>query len=69
MFDFLKPPDLRQYLDNGKVFCPNRSCDVEIDTCAGCRWMQEIYQNAKQPFVRCDPRPWPLEYLRSPGSL
>ena len=69
MFEFLKAPDFRQYIDQGTVSCPNRNGDVEVDLCAGCRWMQEIDRDAKQPFVRCDPPPWPLDYLRSPGSL
>ena len=68
MFDFLRAPDLKHFIDDGKVYCPSRNADVELDACAACRWLQHIEQNGKTPFVDCDPRPWPFEYRAEKGS-
>lgn len=46
----------RRLIDRGRVACPIRGSDAEIDVCAGCRWMLEIDENAALPFVRCAPR-------------
>lgn len=42
-------------IDNGRVGCPVRNCDVEVDICAGCRWLKQIDEKADIPFVRCRP--------------
>jgi len=49
----------RHYIDRGRVNCPLRGGDVETDACAGCRWLEEIQEEGKLPFVRCRP-PAPL---------
>ena len=59
MFNFLRSRIDQQYIDGGRVYCPSRSCDVEVDVCAGCRWMLDIDSDARLPFVRCEP-PAPL---------
>ena len=62
MFDFLRTQEPRQFIDGGRVYCPNRSADVEFDVCFGCRWMEQIDQDAELPFVRCEPQPRALIY-------
>jgi hypothetical protein len=47
--------DPRRYIDAGRVNCPLRCTDVEADVCAGCRWLQEIHEEGKLPYVRCSP--------------
>ena len=52
----------KQFIDNGKVYCPRRGHDVECDVCLGCQYRAEFRQEATPPFVLCDVEPvrvWP----------
>lgn len=60
MFAFLKNAPERHFMDGGRVPCPRQGRDVEVDVCAGCRWLDRIDVNAKLPFVRCSPPAEPL---------
>ena len=51
-------------IDEGKVYCPLRSRDVEFDLCAGCRWTTSIDLTAKAPVVRCRPDTMPQWLVR-----
>ena len=55
MFALLKSSPDRHYVDGGRVPCPRQGCDVEVDVCAGCRWLDRIDLDAKLPYVRCSP--------------
>ena len=55
MFILFRPRAERRYIDAGRVGCPLRARDAEVDTCAGCRWLVEIDTTAATPFVRCEP--------------
>lgn len=59
---FFRHPSDEHFIDNGHVYCPVRSQDVEFDVCAGCRWMTRVDLKAKHPVVRCRP-------TREPGWL
>jgi hypothetical protein len=43
-----------RYIELGRVQCPRAGCDVDLDACYGCRFMQEVSERAI-PFVRCNP--------------
>ena len=46
--------EIRRPVDNGRVRCPNRDMDVEIDICAGCASMTEMVDvDKRQGYVRC----------------
>ena len=68
MFNFLRSRTDQQYIDGGRVYCPSRSCDVEIDVCAGCRWMLDIDSDARLPFVRCEPPARLIEGIEASAS-
>ena len=53
MFGIFRSPPDTLVIDDGRVACPVRRCDVEIDVCAGCNWFREIDETAKTPFLRC----------------
>ena len=55
MFSLFRSPSDQHFIDRGLVSCPVRAGDVEIDVCAGCRWLLEVDENARLPFVRCRP--------------
>jgi hypothetical protein len=40
-------------IDHGRVGCPVRGHDVEVDTCAGCDHLLAVDEKAPLPFVRC----------------
>lgn len=56
---FRSPPDTL-VIDRGRVNCPPRGTDVELDRCAACESMREIDENANPPFVRCRPKTLPV---------
>ena len=65
MFSLFPARPDRHVIDNGLVACELRKRDVEIDVCAGCRWLGAIDCGAAIPVVRCNPQttrfvPWPL---------
>ena len=53
MFEFLRSPQDRHFIDNGRVYCPIRQKDTEIDICAGCPRVQQIARGDGPPYVRC----------------
>jgi hypothetical protein len=53
------------FIDNGSVYCSVHKRDVELDLCAGCRWMTQIDLDAKNPVVRCRPELPPQWIVRS----
>ena len=55
MFSLFRSASDQRFIDHGLVSCPVRGGDVEIDVCAGCRWLLEVDENARLPFVRCRP--------------
>ena len=63
---FFRHPSDEHYIDQGRVFCPQREHDVDFDLCAGCRWATAIDLKSPLPLVRCRPtgspswlgRPW-----------
>lgn len=66
MFALFDRPSHEHFIDNGKVWCPVRGRDVEIDLCAGCRSLEGIEFDGKRPTVRCEPvapRAWLLRRL------
>lgn len=55
-----------RYIDGGRVCCPVRVRDVDVELCAGCRWATSVDLDGERPVVRCQPerppvwltRPW-----------
>jgi len=53
---FLFPPRLdRRVVDAGRVFCPRRGSDVDVDRCAGCEFLTAFDDRANPPTIRCRP--------------
>jgi hypothetical protein len=53
MLEFLKPKAQTLIIDRGRVNCPVRGSDVEIDLCYACGRAEAIEGGAPLPFVRC----------------
>jgi hypothetical protein len=64
MFALIRPAAQARCIDGGRVQCPLRERDVEVDLCAGCEWMTEFDLEADPPFVRCRPGPMPVGLMR-----
>ena len=43
----------RRLIDEGRVRCPLRKREVEVDLCAACGWARGMDAQAEVPFVRC----------------
>lgn len=43
----------RQLIHDGRVACPLRSTDVELDACFACPSLREIQVRHRRPFVHC----------------
>lgn len=53
MFAIFPPRRGRRVIDGGRVECPLRRRDVEVDLCAGCGWAGAIDVESEAPSVRC----------------
>lgn len=56
MLGLFKRPSDTLVAANGRVGCPARAVDVDIEVCFDCPHIVEIGQDAGTPFVRCRPR-------------
>jgi hypothetical protein len=43
----------RLLVDDGRVHCPIRKRDIDIDSCAECSRLLEMHIDGWAPFVRC----------------
>lgn len=55
MFGILSAKPQPSFIDEGKVHCPVRGADIEVDLCLGCERLVELDEHASPPFVRCEP--------------
>jgi hypothetical protein len=57
MFPIIRPASGYRFIYAGRVYCPTRRRDVELDVCAGCALATEIQPDLEHPYVRCRPEP------------
>ena len=55
MLTFLRAPEERRLIHAGRVSCPLRNRDADVDECMQCGFAREVDTQAKKPFVRCRP--------------
>jgi hypothetical protein len=53
MFALFRPRRERRVIDAGRVSCPLRRRDVDVDLCAGCGWARAIEVEGEAPSVSC----------------
>jgi hypothetical protein len=52
-----REPQIRgRIADNGRVRCPDRGSDVELDICIGCPALRDIVTSAGWTYLDCRPR-------------
>jgi len=51
---FPAPLDHR-IIDAGRVSCPVRGSDIDLDRCLSCRWLSGIHDASPTPSIRCRP--------------
>lgn len=54
-FTFFRRVIEEHVIDDGRVGCPMRKCDVDIESCAACGCAISIDFDARPPVVRCRP--------------
>ena len=65
MLDWFRNRSNDHIVGGGRVGCPVRQADIEVDHCASCGWLVEIRDGASAPLVRCEPpRPSLTAWLR-----
>jgi hypothetical protein len=52
---FWRSSPTQRYIELGRVPCPRMGRDVELDVCFGCKFMEEVREDGRTPFVRCEP--------------
>ena len=55
MFSLIRLPEERRPIDAGRVSCPLRACDADIEDCLRCGFVQKIVPAGEAPFVGCRP--------------
>lgn len=60
MFGILRVREVRRPVEAGRVCCPLRSRDADVDLCLGCNFAGEVELATKNPFVACQPPRAPL---------
>lgn len=53
MFEPLHSDGGQRCIDDGRVLCLLRNTDVDLNICAGCRWVIQIDDKGFPPMVRC----------------
>ena len=66
VFALFRAPLDRRCIDAGRVSCPLRGGDVEVDRCAGCRWLVAFDNASRTPSIRCRPESAPVPILPLP---
>ena len=64
MLSLFAPKAFRLMIDGGRVRCPVRESDVEVDHCADCPWLVNWDDKALHPSVVCRPGIGPISRLR-----
>ena len=65
MFVLGRPPLDRHLIDAGRVYCPRRERDIDVEHCASCSHLVAFDDGASPPSIRCRPdRPLPAFLLR-----
>jgi hypothetical protein len=53
---FLASPKLTRVVDNGRVHCPVRSSDVEVDSCFACGFLTSVTRaDGQVEELSCNP--------------
>ena len=55
MFRLLRAPEELRLIHRGRVSCPLRSRDADIEDCLQCSFARDVEMEGKAPFVRCRP--------------
>ncbi len=54
MFHLFPRRSREHVVANGRVGCPLRRCDVEVDLCLDCQWFEDMESNKTFAVVRCE---------------
>ena len=63
MFTLIHAREERRVIDAGRVACPLRGRDADVEDCLHCGFGREVAANASPPYVRCRP---PRKLLLAP---
>jgi hypothetical protein len=66
MFLLFRPPLDRRFIDAGRVSCPLRAGDVDVDRCASCPWLAGFDHGSRTPSIRCRPDFVPAGFPHQP---
>jgi hypothetical protein len=55
MFSLIRRPAERLLIDQGRVACPLRKRDADLEDCLQCAFAREVAPDAGPPFVSCRP--------------
>jgi hypothetical protein len=55
MFSLIRRPEESRLIDAGRVACPLRERDADVEDCLQCGFVRDVEAEAKTPFVRCRP--------------
>ncbi len=55
MFTLIHASEERLLIDSGRVACPLRERDADVEECLQCGFVREVAPEAGTPFVRCRP--------------
>ena len=53
MLGMIRVREVRRPVEAGRVCCPLRSRDADVDLCLGCEFACKVELAAKTPFVAC----------------
>jgi hypothetical protein len=55
MLNLFRSPSHTLIIDRGRVNCPLRRGDVDLEKCATCRWLVSLDPDASPPHLECRP--------------
>ena len=55
MFSLIRLPEERRLIDAGRVSCPLRGCDTDVEDCLRCGFLRKLVPQGEAAFVGCRP--------------
>ena len=55
MWNFVENRTNRRFSNAGRLSCPVRAVDVEVDACLTCSWLTDVRRDGENFIVRCRP--------------
>jgi hypothetical protein len=55
LLNWLTPRKIARTVESGRVYCPVRAADIDVDHCLTCPFLEVALGNSRVTEIRCTP--------------